>query len=61
MKDSNLEQFKNYEIPKKMIKYLFGGSGGCCGALDGCVETAESDGNEWLIPECTRVLGGCCF
>lgn len=61
MKDSSLAQFKNHEIPKNMIQFLYGGTENCCSALDGCIDTAERDDHQWLIPECTRVLGDCCF
>lgn len=31
-----------------------------CAALDGCIDTAQRDGNYWMIEKCIEVLGGGC-
>jgi len=31
-----------------------------CAALDACIDTAQRDGNYFLIPECLRILGPGC-
>ncbi len=57
----NILKLKNVQKIKKQQQSSIYGGGSCCDALNGCIDTAENDGNEWLIPECTRILGSCCF
>lgn len=32
----------------------------CCAAVDNCIDTAQRDGNRWLIPQCCANLSSCC-
>lgn len=56
----NLEKFASQQIPQSILKFLKGGTY-WCGVMEGCVETAYRDGNEFLIDDCVDTFQQRCM
>ncbi len=54
MKNSSLEKFRSFEMSKEVTKTLTGNA--CHENLGKCIETAQENGNDFLIPICVEVL-----
>ncbi|WP_299618982.1 hypothetical protein [uncultured Tenacibaculum sp.] len=50
----SLNHLKSFAISKENLKRINGGD--ICGAVNRCMQTAQRDGNTFLIPVCEEVL-----
>ncbi|GAA4273354.1 hypothetical protein U6A24_20575 [Aquimarina gracilis] len=52
----NLKDFQFFKIPYHQLKTINAGDGDICDYVNRCMQTAQRDGNPWLMPVCEETL-----